>query len=101
MRNGLKVFDADAHVVEREFERFAKLRVAYNLIQELGDDHIVWESDYPHTDSRYPHAVEKFLEMPKVSDESKRKILWDNTTELYRFPPDCLPEEFDEATGGD
>ena len=65
------------------------------------DDRIVWESDYPHPDSKYPHAAETFLALPKVSEESKRKILWDNAVDLYRFPPDMLPKEFEEASGGD
>ena len=69
-----------------------------HVIEELGDDKIVWESDYPHPDSKYPLAVQSFLDLPKVSDESKRKILWDNAIDLYRFPEGYLPAEFIEAT---
>jgi predicted TIM-barrel fold metal-dependent hydrolase len=69
----------------------------YHVVEELGDDHIVWESDYPHPDSKYPHAVEAFLEQERVSDATKRKILWDNAVDLYRFPADYLPEKFEEA----
>jgi hypothetical protein len=36
--------------------------------------------------------------MPKVSDESKRKILWDNALDFYQFPESYLPTEFKEAT---
>ena len=59
--------------------------------------HIVWESDFPHPDSKYPNSVQTFLDLPKLSDESKRKILWDNTVDLYRFPESYLPSEFEEA----
>jgi len=56
------------------------LRVA---IEEVGDDNIVVSTDYPHNDGAFPHAVEEFLELPGVSNESKRKILWDNCVRLY------------------
>ena len=71
--------------------------LVYQTIEELGDDRIVWESDFPHPDSKYPNSVQTFLDLPKLSDESKRKILWDNTVDLYRFPESYLPSEFEEA----
>jgi predicted TIM-barrel fold metal-dependent hydrolase len=37
----------------------------------------------PHPDSKYPHAVDSFLALPGVSDESKRRILWKNALSLY------------------
>ena len=56
-----------------------------SVIQEFGDDCIVFSTDYPHGDSKYPRAVESFLDLPGVSAESKRKILWDNPARLYRL----------------
>ncbi len=47
-------------------------------------DNVVFSTDYPHNDSKYPHAIDTFLEMP-FSEESKRKILWDNCARLYSF----------------
>ena len=47
-------------------------------------DRVVFSIDYPHVDARYPHAVEMFLEMP-VSEEFKRKVLWDNCARLYNL----------------
>ena len=73
--------------------------VLYHVIEELGDDHILFETDYPHPDSKYPRAVETFLDQERVSDESKKKILWDNALDFYRFPDSHLPTEFLEATG--
>ncbi|HTE83510.1 MAG TPA: amidohydrolase family protein [Dehalococcoidia bacterium] len=51
-------------------------------IDFLGSDQLVYSTDYPHGDSRYPHATESFLELP-ISDEDKRKILWNNCARLY------------------
>jgi uncharacterized protein len=47
----------------------------------------VFETDYPHPDSKYPKATEHFLSLDRslVPDDSKRKILWDNAVDLYRF----------------
>jgi predicted TIM-barrel fold metal-dependent hydrolase len=52
-------------------------------IQAMGDDNIVISSDWPHDDSAYPKAIDAFLALEGVSDESKRKILWDNCARLY------------------
>jgi len=62
-----------------------------DVIRWMGDDHIVFETDYPHPDSKYPEATAHFLALDVVSDDSKRKILWDNAVDLYRFPDGYLP----------
>lgn len=72
----------------------------YQAIDELGDDRILFETDFPHPDSKYPHAVSTFLDQKRVSDESKRRILWDNAVDFYRFPEDSMPTEFEDATAG-
>jgi predicted TIM-barrel fold metal-dependent hydrolase len=70
--------------------------LVYHTIEELGDSRILFETDYPHPDSKYPHAVETFLRQKRVSDESKRKILWDNAVDFYRFPESHMPQHFAE-----
>jgi predicted TIM-barrel fold metal-dependent hydrolase len=52
------------------------------LIDYLGSEQIVFSTDYPHGDAKYPNAVESFLELG-LSDEEKRKILWDNCARFY------------------
>ncbi len=53
-----------------------------HVVQELGDDILVFSTDYPHSDSRFPESTQSLLELD-LSDESKRKILWDNCARLY------------------
>jgi len=53
------------------------------IISLIGDDNIVFSTDYPHGDSDFPNAVDEFLEMDGVSQESRKKILWDNCARLY------------------
>ena len=55
------------------------------IIPDFGlEDNIVFSTDYPHLDVKYPHAVETFLKLP-FSDQTKRKYLWDNCARLYGF----------------
>ena len=56
---------------------------ARHFIQDYGCDQLVFSTDYPHSDSRYPHAVEAFL-ATELADEEKRKILWDNCARFYK-----------------
>jgi uncharacterized protein len=55
----------------------------YQVIEALGDDRIVVSTDYPHSDGLFPVAIEEFVKLERVSDASKRKILWDNCARLY------------------
>ncbi len=52
-------------------------------IDYIGNDQLVFSTDYPHGDSRYPNAVTAFLELD-ITDEDKRKILWDNCARFYK-----------------
>ena len=52
------------------------------FIADFGADQLVYSTDYPHGDSRYPRATESFLELP-ICDDDKRKILWDNCARFY------------------
>ena len=36
-------------------------RFVADVVRWMGDDHIVFETDFPHPDSKYPHATEHFL----------------------------------------
>jgi predicted TIM-barrel fold metal-dependent hydrolase len=51
-------------------------------IAEFGCEQLVFSTDYPHGDSKYPNAVKSFLDLP-LADEDKRKILWDNCARFY------------------
>ncbi len=53
------------------------------VIDYIGTDRLVFSTDYPHGDSKFPHAVENFLEL-RISETDKRKILWDNCAEFYK-----------------
>jgi len=71
-----------------------------DVITWMGDDRILFESDFPHPDSKYPHTVDEFLGLlpDRITVESKRKILWDNPIAFYKFPDTHYPEGLLEAT---
>ena len=50
---------------------------------DAGFEHtVVFSTDYPHPDSKYPHAVDAFLGLD-LEEGTKRKYLWDNCACLY------------------
>jgi predicted TIM-barrel fold metal-dependent hydrolase len=51
-------------------------------IEEFGDQCWVYGSDIPHGDRLYG-AVDVFLKRKDISEESKRKLLVDNTARFY------------------
>jgi predicted TIM-barrel fold metal-dependent hydrolase len=51
-------------------------------VEQFGSGRLVFSTDYPHGDSKYPEAVNHFLKLP-IADEHKRKILWDNCAAYY------------------
>ncbi len=53
----------------------------YVIDAGLGD-RLVFSTDFPHGDSKFPKAVDRFLELD-ISGEAKRKILWDNCAGYY------------------
>jgi predicted TIM-barrel fold metal-dependent hydrolase len=55
----------------------------WTVVETIGDDNVLFATDFPHPDAKYPYAVDSFLGLPRVSRESKAKILWDNAAHFY------------------
>jgi predicted TIM-barrel fold metal-dependent hydrolase len=56
-------------------------------IDRIGEDNIMFESDYPHSDSNFPHARKMLAEsLAHVPDDVARKIAEDNARKLFHFP---------------
>ena len=53
-------------------------------IDWVGSDRIVFSTDYPHGDSKYPDAVSSFFNLG-ITDEEKRKMLEDDRTAVNTF----------------
>jgi predicted TIM-barrel fold metal-dependent hydrolase len=56
------------------------------LRQSIGIDNIMWESDYPHITSTYPHSRESVLStVGSLSEDERCRLLWRNAARLYRL----------------
>jgi len=55
------------------------------LIPEIGADHVMWASDYPHGDSTWPHSRKALAESPlaALGQDVLRKVTCDNAARVY------------------
>jgi predicted TIM-barrel fold metal-dependent hydrolase len=53
------------------------------VVDFLGEDSLVWNTDYPHPDAPDPEKVLPWFEAQPLSAARKQKILWDNAVRLY------------------
>jgi predicted TIM-barrel fold metal-dependent hydrolase len=58
---------------------------ARQYVEWFGDDDLVFSTDYPHGDSKFPHAVEAFAKLP-IPEASQRRIVGENWSRLYDIP---------------
>ncbi len=57
-------------------------------IDEIGEDNIMCETDYPHSDSTWPNCISSVKkQIGHLSPEVQYKILRGNAERLYRFTP--------------
>ncbi len=57
-------------------------RMTNAVMDLLGDDVLMYASDYPHGESWFPVSVETVLGW-EMTEERKRKLFWDNAVRLY------------------
>jgi len=63
-----------------------------HAIEALGEDTLMFATDYPHSESWFPKSVEAVLGWRSISETARRKLLWDNAAQCYarlttRRPP--------------
>jgi predicted TIM-barrel fold metal-dependent hydrolase len=51
----------------------------------IGEDQIVYASDYPHWDGSYPESLRELRSREDISETQKRKVLADNARRLYKL----------------
>jgi predicted TIM-barrel fold metal-dependent hydrolase len=62
---------------------------ATKLIEDIGVNNVLVETDLPHPTCLYPGPKEHFARvMANLDDHAKRRILQDNAAQLYRIPLD-------------
>lgn len=55
------------------------------VVEAVGADHIVFGSDYPHFDMKFPGAVAAVRDRKELSAEARKKILYETPARLYKI----------------
>jgi predicted TIM-barrel fold metal-dependent hydrolase len=55
-----------------------------HAIEALGEDTLMFATDYPHSESWFPKSVDTVLGWTSLPETAKRKLLWDNALRCYR-----------------
>jgi predicted TIM-barrel fold metal-dependent hydrolase len=56
------------------------------VISQVGADHVLWASDFPHPDAAYPDAVDEFMEKTEgVPEADVQAVMWDTPLRFYRL----------------
>jgi uncharacterized protein len=50
----------------------------------LGDDVLMYASDYPHPECHFPDSVDHVLGWSSLKPQTRQKLLWDNATRFYK-----------------
>ena len=53
-------------------------------LEALGEDTLMFATDYPHSESWFPKSVEAVLGWTSIGETAMRKLLWDNAAHCYR-----------------
>ena len=53
------------------------------IMEFVGEDRLVFASDYNHGDSKFPHTVESVTKRKNLSESSMRKLMGENAARLY------------------
>ena len=72
-----------------------KESIGLRLLNLIGADKVLWELDYPHPDTLWPHAqghTTAVFEAAGVSDEEAEMICYQNAEQLFRWTPAQMPE---------
>jgi predicted TIM-barrel fold metal-dependent hydrolase len=55
-----------------------------HVTQFLGDDVLMYASDYPHSECQFPDSVDNILAWQTLTPDTKKKLLWDNAARFFK-----------------
>ena len=62
--------------------------IVADVVHLVGEDNILWGSDYPHPDGVWPDSAQMIAEdLGRVNERVRRKIICENTGKLYGLLP--------------
>jgi hypothetical protein len=60
-------------------------RMLHQLFELIGEDHVLFSSDFPHGEGRENAALE-IIERKDLAESQKAKLLYDNTARFFGAP---------------
>jgi predicted TIM-barrel fold metal-dependent hydrolase len=69
---------------------FLRDHTAMRVLDMIGEDNIMCESDYPHADTTWPNSIKfvrESMDMAGLSTATQHKLLRGNAEKLFRFTP--------------
>ena len=68
------------------FTTFQQESTAADFVHLVGEDNVIWGSDYPHPDGVWPNSKKVIQDdMGRLDETVRRKLTRDNTGKLYRM----------------
>ena len=59
--------------------------LASSVIDVLGEDVLMWQSDFPHPQCEFPHSPDRVLAWTGMAESAKRKLLAGNAEKYLRI----------------
>ncbi len=70
-----------ASIVIHEGEEMVRM-----VMDDMGDHILMFGSDYPHAESRFPDSVDKVLGWSSITPDRMQKLMWDNSVRFFGEP---------------
>ena len=61
-----------------------------SVVATVGSERVMWSSDFPHMECKWPHSVDLFYENVSLSPADTHRVLWETPCRLYAFDGDAL-----------
>ncbi len=55
-----------------------------HVTQFLGDDVLMYASDYPHSECQFPESIDNILAWQTLKPDTRKKLLWDNAARFFK-----------------
>ncbi len=89
--DGMKTLPGDLFK-ENIYLTFQDDPVAWKTADLMNPNRLLWANDFPHTDASWPYSQDIFRRNAQgLSEELVRKIIYENTAELYDIPIPAEP----------
>jgi predicted TIM-barrel fold metal-dependent hydrolase len=85
MRETLKLRPSEYFCRQCYVSAESEERLIPTVMDIVGEDKLLWASDFPHIDATYPGALNELMERTDISEPRRGRILSDNPRRFYRL----------------